>query len=172
MNICLCDMTIEKIHAFFSDFQYDPSIFENPDDCKPYSYDPAAAEAFFDKHRKADRVHFAVMLGDDVIGDLYLKHIDNAVKTCTLSIHMKNDSVKNRGYGTTAEILAIEYAFGVLQLETVFADTLTANARSRHVLEKVGFVMTHTDERFCYYRCDRAVWNRPEYVEAGTVRPV
>ena len=37
---------------------------------------------------------------------------------------MKNDGVKNHGYGTKAEILALDYAFHTLELKTVFADAI------------------------------------------------
>lgn len=158
MNICLCRMTADKMRSFFLDFAYDPDTFDTPDACLTYKYDQAQADVFYKKHNRADRAHFAVMLGNEVIGDLYLKHIDMQAKSCTLSIHMKNDSVKNQGYGTAAETLALQYAFEQLGLNTVFADVLSRNLRSRHVLEKVGFVLTGVDERLCYYRCDKDAW--------------
>ena len=66
-------------------------------------------------------------------------------------------SVKNRGYGTQAEILALRYAFNDLRLKTVFADAVSRNIRSQHVLEKAGFRFVEEKEGFRYYRC-----NRPE----------
>ena len=57
----------------------------------------------------------------------------------TLSIHLQNDTVKGKGYGTRAEQLAIQYAFEVLNMVAVNADTIIKNTRSQHVLEKVGF---------------------------------
>lgn len=41
-----------------------------------------------------------IMLGDKAIGELQLKCIDHDKKECTLSIHMQNDAVKGKGYGT------------------------------------------------------------------------
>jgi RimJ/RimL family protein N-acetyltransferase len=43
---------------------------------------------------------------------------------------MKNDSAKNKGYGTKAEQLALKYAFEELQLESVNAEALIRNTRS------------------------------------------
>ena len=86
-----------------------------------------------------------------MVGDLYLIQINPIERNCTLSIHMKNDSVKNKGYGTMAEQLALKYAFEELQLENVYADTLTRNKRSRYVLTKVEFREIRTDATFCYY---------------------
>ena len=73
---------------------------------------------------------------------------------------MQNDSFKNRCYGTQAEILTLEYAFTVLEMETVFADAIHKDKRSQHVLEKVGFLKTGSDDQFVYYRCDKEVWYR------------
>ena len=49
----------------------------------------------------------------------------------TFSIRMKNDGVKNHGYGTKAEILALDYAFHTLELKTVFADAIHKNKRTQ-----------------------------------------
>lgn len=62
--------------------------------------------------------------------------------------------MKNRGFGTQAEILALQYAFEVLKLNTVYADSVQKNARSQHVLEKVGFVLMKEDDIFKYYKIE------------------
>ena len=40
---------------------------------------------------------------------------------------MQNDSFKNRGYGTQAEMLTLEYAFTALNMKAVFADAIHKN---------------------------------------------
>lgn len=102
------------------------------------------------------------MLQDAPIGQVILKNIDEAIRSYTMSIHLQNDRVKNRGYGTQAEVLELQYAFHEMQMDTVYADTIKKNQRSQHVLEKVGFRMTHQDDGFIYYRCDRDSWTPPE----------
>lgn len=82
-----------------------------------------------------------------------------------MGIAMRSDEFKNKGYGTVAEILALEHAFNKPGMETVFADTLKKNKRSQHVLEKVGFVKTHSDDMFVYYRCDQTGWRAPDVSE-------
>ena len=79
--------------------------------------------------------------------------------------NVHNDSVKNKGYGTQAEILALQYAFKEMKLNTVYAEAIHKNKRSQHVLKKVGFVETHQDNTFIYYRCDKDRWT----VQAGTM---
>ena len=98
-----------------------------------------------------------VSLSDaEVIGELQLKQIDRDRKECTLSIHMQNDSVKGKGYGTQAEKLAIKYAFEKLGMLAVNADAVLKNTRSQHVLEKVGFRFVKEEGIFRYYRVEQA----------------
>lgn len=161
MNIYLVKMTKALVRQYFSEFENDPDIFEDASQFHAYHYSDAAADAYWDRQKSRGRIHLAVMLEDEPIGEVILKHIDAQKLHCTLSIHLKRDSVKNRGFGTAAEILTLDYAFDELGMETVYADALEKNTRSRHVLEKIGFVETHKDSAFRYYRCDKASWNRP-----------
>ena len=158
MNIRLSEMTIPLMRQFFREFTYDPDTFENPADCIAYFYSEESADAFYKKNQKPDRKHFAILADDGVVGDLYLKRIDLTERSCTLSIHMKNDSAKNKGYGTKAERLALKYTFEELQLESVNAEALIRNTRSRHVLEKVGFKEVRRDAKYSYYECRIGDW--------------
>lgn len=101
------------------------------------------------------RIIFAIMLDGKPIGELQLKQIDLEKAECTLSIHMQNDAVKDKGYGTQAEQLAVKYAFDELGMVAVNADTIMKNTRSQHVLEKVGFHLIGEDGTFKYYRIER-----------------
>lgn len=84
-----------------------------------------------------------------------LRHISAEAKECELSIHLQNDSVKGRGYGTQAERLAVAYAFDRLGMERVLADAVVKNTRSRHILEKLGFRFLREEDGFRYYCLDR-----------------
>ena len=64
---------------------------------------------------------------------------------------LKNDSYKNRGIGTKAEQLAIDYVFHELDIPVLYADTILTNERSQHVLEKAGFRCLRTEGEFRYY---------------------
>ena len=123
---------------------------------RPYVYNEAAVNRYFDaKGSDASRRLFAIMLGDRVIGELQLKQIDYDKKECTLSIHMQNDMVKGKGYGTQAEHLAVKIAFDELGMTAVNADAIMKNTRSQHVLEKAGFHLVGEDGAFKYYRIER-----------------
>ena len=152
-------MTREYIHELFQGFVYDPDIFQDMalyEKTRNSVYDPHKVDALFDKHsREEDRRSFAVLLGERVIGQVDLKHIDPEERTCELSIHLKSDAVKNRGFGTRAEQLAIDYAFDTLGMERILADSVEKNHRSQHVLEKLGFTLVRQEDGFKYYRLSR-----------------
>ena len=150
-------MTEKLCREYFKGFQMDPDMFVDMSQFRPYIYSAETCDATVDRYRQMGRVYLAVMLDDDPIGEVVLKNIDRDKQCCTLGIHLQNDSVKNKGYGTCAEILALRYAFEELHLQTVYADALHKNKRSQHVLEKVGFRETHRDDTFVYYRCDQPI---------------
>ena len=162
MNICLCDMTLPLCRQFYKNFANDPDTFMDIEQYFAYFYDESNVDAYWVRQKEQNRIHLAIMLNDTVIGEILLKNIDMNVRSCTLSIHMQNDSVKNKGYGTKAEILALEYAFHKLNMNCVFADAVLKNRRSQHVLSKVGFTKTHSDGRFIYYKCEKAGWRAPK----------
>ncbi len=74
-------------------------------------YNKASVDRYFDSKNEPSRIIFAIMLDGKPIGELQLKQIDLEKAECTLSIHMQNDAVKDKGYGTQAERLAVKYAF-------------------------------------------------------------
>lgn len=160
--IYLVPMTKELCRKYMQKFVVDPALFEDETKYKPYVYVEEECDAYFDRYKQMGRIHMAIMLNDEPIGELILKKIDHKKKHCTLGISMRSDEFKNKGYGTTAEILALEYAFDEMGMKTVYADALHNNKRSLHVLQKVGFIQTHEDDTFRYYRCDRSSWERPE----------
>lgn len=161
-HIKLCKMTKELARTYYQGFELDPDLFLDWSKFQPYVYSPEKSDATVDRYQQLGRVFLAVMRNDTPIGEVILKAIDHEQKHCTLGISLQSDSVKGLGYGTRAEILALEYAFEQMGMETVFADTILTNTRSQHVLEKVGFVETVSDDTFRYYRCDKSLWKRPE----------
>ena len=48
------------------------------------------------------------MLKKEPIGEVIIKDLDAEKRNCTLSIHMNNASVKNRGYGTRLEKIELQ----------------------------------------------------------------
>ena len=168
-EISLQAMTRELCHALFRHWENDPDIYDDLSLFKAFQYDPAWVDRYFDAKRRPDRVLLAVMLEGRPIGEVQLKQIDREKKSCVLSIHMQNDRVKNKGYGTMAERLALDYAFGTLGLDAVLADCILKNTRSQHVLQKAGFRHVRDEGIFRYYQCDRVSYQalRPTQSESG-----
>lgn len=145
-------MTRPLCHELYRDWCNDASIYMDMSLFKPYAYDKASVDRYFDSKNEPSRIVFAIMLEGKPIGELQLKGIDRKKAECTLSIHLQNDAVKGKGYGTQALRLAVKYAFDELGMVAVNADAVLKNTRSQHVLEKVGFQFTGEDEMFKYYR--------------------
>lgn len=148
-------MTRELCHELYKGWSNDASIYMDMSLFKPYSYNKASIDRYFDSKNEPSRIIFAIMLDGKPIGELQLKQIDLEKAECTLSIHMQNDAVKDKGYGTQAERLAVKYAFDELGMVAVNADTIMKNTRSQHVLEKMGFHLIGEDGTFKYYRIER-----------------
>lgn len=148
-------MTRELCHELYRKWQNDDSIYMDMSLFKPYTYRVEAVDRYYDSKQEPSRILFAIMLEDRPIGEVQLKQIDQDKKECTLSIHMQNDDVKGRGYGTDAERQAIRYAFDELGMKAVNADTAIKNVRSQHILDKLGFKLIKEEGDFRYYRLEK-----------------
>lgn len=148
-------MTRALCHELYRGWVNDASIYMDQSAFKPFTYSEAAVDRYFDARNEPSRLLFAIMLGDRPIGELQLKRIDWEKAECTLSMHMQSDAVKNKGYGTQAERLAVRHAFEELGMAAVNADAVLKNVRSQHVLEKVGFRLVGEDGMFRYYRIEQ-----------------
>lgn len=149
-GISLMPYTRETCHAFYKCYVPDPMMTEDV-----YVYDEVWVNRYYDlKVKDPLRCFFAIENEGRVIGEIQLKKLDFRAGHGTLSIILANDSVKNKGFGTRAELLMIEYAKSQLKLKTIFADTIHRNTRSRHVLEKIGFQFIKRDNQLDYFKID------------------
>ena len=145
------------LHEYYKGFVMDADIFMDMSNFREYTYAPERVDAYFDRlQSQKDRVDFLIMKDEKPIGEIALKHIDETARQCELSIHLQNDSVKNKGYGTQAERLILDYAFQTLGMTAVIADSVLKNKRSQHTLEKVGFQETGRDDTFVYYKISKS----------------
>lgn len=154
MNITLEPMTLELAHLFYRNFAYDPNTFVGTMADTPYVYAPEQVNTYCEKQCRLHRIHLGILADQQPVGEILFKNLNQERRSCVLSIHLQNDTVKNRGIGTEATRMALEYAFTVMKMKTVFADALIQNKRSCHVLTKVGFKKIDRDNEFCYFRYD------------------
>lgn len=148
-KIYLSNMTAAIAEAYFKDFVYDPLISLDGQAIEPFRYSEQWVRNYLS--RNAGNVHLAIMLDGQPVGEVIFKRIDQVNRSAVFSIHLQNDSVKNKGYGTQAEMLAIEYAFGTMNLKVIYADAVKKNTRSIRVLQKAGFDFVNEDEFYVYY---------------------
>ena len=154
-QIALIPMSRELCHEFYRGFVNDPDIFMDMGKFYEFKYDSQWVDNYFDRQMVRKRMLFAVMLEGKPIGEVKLSDIDPERRECTMGIHMQNDSVKGRGFGTRAEQLAAEYAFRELGMNRVLADVVVKNIRSRHVLQKAGFRFLRQEGDFLWYFLER-----------------
>ena len=146
---------LRDLNDYYKEFEMDEALFEDPNQMKTYVYSEDTVKKYWNKIRKEKhRENFIIFLDEDPIGEITLKKIVYNVD-CEVSIHLKNDSVKNKGYGYISEKLIVDYAFNRLNMKKVKADSILKNTRSQHVLEKVGFTKVSNDDRFVYYEICR-----------------
>ena len=161
MNVSLIKMTRNTMHAFFKNFAYDPLAL-GEEQASVYVYDQEIVDQIYDKHQKQGKQHFAIMHEGQVIGDIYLKHINFVSQTCEMGIHIVNDKYKGKGYGTQAEMILLAYAFNKLNMKAVYANTLINNERSMHVLKKAGFIEVYRNAQTVHFECRKSSWKCTE----------
>ena len=148
--IALRPYTLERCHAFWRGYVADPAMW-----AEEYAYDREKVDVYYQsKTSDPSRRLFAICHEDTVVGEIQLKRIDFSRGCATLSVHLANDSCKNRGWGSEAIRLLVDYAFGELNLKTVYADCVHRNARSSHVLENTGFAFLYEDFPAALLRAD------------------
>ena len=153
-EITLKPMTPQLYHAFFREYENDPDLYLDKSEFAPYVYDEAKVDAYIQKQINLKRLPFAIMHGEEMVGELKIYNIVDG-ESASLGITMKNRTYKDRGFGTQAERLAIEYVFTQLDIPVLYADSVLTNTRSQHVLEKVGFQLMYADEQRKHYRIVR-----------------
>ena len=104
----MCKLTKELYRTYYREFSNDLDIFIDMGRFFVYQYSEERYDAYWQRQPDLGRVHLAVILQDEPVGEVVLKNIDEASCCCTMSIHLQNDRVKNRGYGTLAEVLALQ----------------------------------------------------------------
>ena len=118
-------------------FSCDPAAIADTEQTPVYQYNKKAVNKFYDKHITQGKIHFAIMLYNKIIGDIYLKDLNLELESSNIGIHIVNDQYKGKEYGTQAERILLSYIFNKLKMKTVYAQTLIKNERSTHVLKNL-----------------------------------
>ena len=153
-EVYLLPMTPEMYHKYFREYQNDLDLYIDKSTYTPYTYDEEKVNRYIQRQIDLNRKALAIMHDDEIVGEVIIKNIV-AHQCATLGLAMKNAQYKDRGFGTKAEQLAIQYVFTELDIPVLYADSILTNTRSQHVLEKVGFQFIKEEGDFKYYRIER-----------------
>ena len=153
-KVYLQPMTADMYHEYFKEYQNDLDLYIDKSSYVTYVYDEEKVNQYIKRQTNLKRKNFAIMYGNEMVGELIIKNIEEN-KCATMGISMKNAKYKDRGFGTKAEQLAIEYVFKELDIPVLYADSIVSNERSQHVLEKVGFRLIKKEGDFKYYCIER-----------------
>ena len=147
-------MTAEMYHEYFKEYQNDLDLYIDKSTYQTYTYEEEKVNRYIQRQIDLKRKNFAIMFDGEMVGEIVIKNIVEH-ECATMSIAMKNARYKDRGFGTKAEQLAIQYVFNELDIPILYADAILTNTRSQHVLEKVGFKFIKEEGDFRYYRIER-----------------
>lgn len=153
-GVYLLPMTSEMYHEYFKEYQNDLDLYIDKSTYTPYTYDEEKVNQYIQRQIDLNRKAFAIMHNDEIVGEIIIKNIVEH-QCATLGLAMKNTQYKDRGFGTKAEQLAIQYVFHELDIPVLYADSILSNTRSQHVLEKVGFQFIKEEGDFKYYQIKR-----------------
>ena len=90
--------------------------------------------------KKENSYDFSIVLNDDtVIGNIGLMRADLVSGKATLGIFIGDESNRNKGYGTEAMKLLVDYGFNILGLHNIDLNVFEFNKQAIKAYEKVGF---------------------------------
>ena len=173
-KVRLAPMTPEMYGEYFKEYENDPDLYLDPEKYAPYEYSEERVARYIQRQADLNRITLAIIceeeiageiagenvgetageVAGEIVGEIVIKNIEPG-REATIGLTLKNAGYKDRGIGTQAEKLAVQYIFRDLDIPVVYADTIRTNTRSQHVLEKVGFTLIREDEEFKYYEIIR-----------------
>ena len=126
---------IEKFTEWLNDFETTDYIG------KSYKVVTIADEIkHFENSKENEFVFFIIRKEDDeLIGTVGLHNVDNINRRATLGIFIGDKSGRNKGYGTEAIRLILEYGFKYLNLNNIDLDVMEFNQRAQACYRKCGF---------------------------------
>ncbi|MCR5146805.1 MAG: GNAT family N-acetyltransferase [Clostridia bacterium] len=87
---------------------------------------------------------------DKMVGTVSIESINHLNRCGTLGIFIGDKDYRDKGYGTEAIKLILEYGFKYLNLKNINLDLVSANARAYRCYQKCGF-KEYGRRRKCYF---------------------
>ncbi|NLJ74828.1 MAG: GNAT family N-acetyltransferase [Firmicutes bacterium] len=86
-----------------------------------------------------NKVHYAVILNNKLIGDIELDHIAWRSGDAELKVRIGSKNLWNQGYGTDAVLTILNYAFRRVNLSRIYLRVYSDNTRAIRCYKKAGF---------------------------------
>lgn len=95
---------------------------------------------------------FAIILSetDELIGNCSINKISFIDGTATLGIFIGEEENRNKGYGSEALNLLLDYGFNILNLNNIDLGVISFNERAIKCYKKIGF-KEYSRRHECYY---------------------
>ncbi len=106
---------------------------------------------FLEEHIKEEATFGIIEIEtDEIVGTISLEKIDHLNRIGTLGIFIGNTKARNKGCGTEAIRLILDYGFNYLNLNNICLDLLEVNERALACYKKCGF-KEYGRRRKCIY---------------------
>ena len=96
-------------------------------------------KGFLEKLSKEHTYSIIDNSSNELIGNCGFGDIDHINQTAEVGIFIGNKKCWNKGYGTEALILLLDYGFKALNLHNIFLRVYSFNERAKKAYEKIGF---------------------------------
>ena len=145
-DIVLAALTREDCRKIWEETEFD---FAHPTEVPILGQSSENADKWFDEIQKDQgnrHVRLGICLKDGrVIGDVALQDIDRQNRSCSVGMGIARAQDRGKGYGKQALALILDYGFGILGLERIWASTSDLNAAAQECLINGGFTLEGTE---------------------------
>ena len=92
------------------------------------------------KNNGVNRIVFGIHVNSDAVGMVTLHDIDYINSNAMFGIYVAENKENNKGIGTAASIMALDFAFNAMGLNRIGLEVVKNNVNAIHLYEKIGFV--------------------------------
>jgi len=92
------------------------------------------------KSNGINRIVYGIHVDSNAVGMVSLHDIDYVNRNAIFGIYVAEKRENNKGIGTSASMLTLDFAFNAMGLNRVGLEVLNNNKNAIHIYEKIGFV--------------------------------
>ncbi len=162
-SISIVPMTKDLCRQVYEDFVTDYRFFIDQSKVKPFVYVDGWEDTYLEEQNNHKHILFAIMLDDKAIGEIKLYNVSPKKKRCVISINLKRDEYKNKGYGSEALAQILNYIKTELGFLTAEVRIAVNNGRAKRVAKKLGFRIDYVESKcvYCTKKLDDTFVKKP-----------